>query len=147
MTKLAIFDLNRTVYDPEFGVLVPGAREVLEELHERSWRLYLVSHAEGNFRQVLAAATLNHVFQGVFEVSTDKTKAFKEILKREPEAKSTESYIIGDRIRMEISQGNSLGFRTIWYRAGRFANETPRNKSESPTYTISELLELLHILT
>jgi FMN phosphatase YigB (HAD superfamily) len=52
---------------------------------------------------------------------------------------SREIAVVGDRIREEIALGNRMGMRTVWYRAGKFADELPEGEDQEPWATVTSL--------
>ena len=55
-------------------------------------------------------------------------------------------YVIGDRVKKEITLGNALGYETIWLNKGKFKKESPSNAKEIPRYTILSLKAAIEIL-
>ncbi|OGY23699.1 MAG: hypothetical protein A2Y57_02985 [Candidatus Woykebacteria bacterium RBG_13_40_7b] len=142
--KIVVFDFNRTIYDPDSKKLSDGAKFVLKNLIKRGFSLILITKGDqrGNLVKNLG---LDKYFKRII-VSKEKTKKdFEEIVSRE-KADLEGSFVIGDRVRKEITFGNSLGFKTIWFRNGKFAGEQPINEIEKPEYTVEKLKDVLQII-
>lgn len=145
MKKIIIFDFNRTIYDPDNKCLVYGTRFVLRILFRRGFLLYLVSRAGKSRRALIESLGIGQYFSCIKIVKEKSKKDFERILVSK-EINRSLSYVIGDRIRKEISIGNSLGLQTVWFRAGKFADEKPRKKIERPKYTVRNLRDILSVI-
>lgn len=145
MKKIIIFDFNRTIYDPDNGCLISGARLVFRTLFRRGFSLYLVSRAGKSRTELIKNLRIGQYFSRVIIAKEKGKKDFERIVAPRAVERSL-SFVIGDRTRKEISIGNSLGLQTVWLKAGKFANEKPRKKIERPTYTVGTLREILSIV-
>jgi phosphoglycolate phosphatase-like HAD superfamily hydrolase len=136
-----IFDLNRTLFDPETGSLVPGTLAVLEHFYTKGYPLHLVSKREGGRDELIDDFKLRPFFASVSFVE-DKGAPIKEIC----EASEREVFVVGDYLRSEIMAGNMAGATTIWLRRGKFAEISPEHEQQVPNHIISELEELLSLI-
>ncbi len=136
-----IFDLNRTLFDPEAGALMPGAFEVLEECSRRGHALYLISRFEKSREGMVKDLGIEHFFSEIHFVD-DKEKDIKKII----EGAEGEVYLVGDYLYDEIRFGNRYGAHTIWFKSGAFKNVLPENPEDIPRHTIESLIEVLTII-
>ena len=146
MKKIIIFDFNRTIYDPDDNCLIPGARFVLRTLLRRGFSLYLVSRAGQSRKDLIEKLAIKKYFSRIIVAEEKSKKDFERIVTPKMINRRA-SFVVGDRVRKEIRISNSLGLQTIWFRAGKFADEKPRKKIEQPTYivrTLPDVLLLVH---
>lgn len=136
-----IFDLNRTLFDPDTGTLVPGAVSVLTHFNTKGYPLHLVSKREGGRDELIDTHRLRQFFTSVSFVE-DKAEPIKNICSSSTE----EVYVVGDYVQSEITAGNMAGATTVWLRRGKFAERIPEHELEVPAHTIGELEELLQII-
>ena len=134
---IIIFDYNRTLYDPETGELVVGAREAVEALSARGATLHLVSRNEPGRTDALHALGLAEYFASISFVD-DKEAPMRKIA----ETANAPLYVVGDHLHNEIRIGNRIGARTVWLKAGKFEGLVPESPHDEPWRTI-ERLELL----
>lgn len=132
-----IFDLHRTLFDPDTKDLVPGARGVLEHFSGMGFMLHLVSKREGGRDELIDDFDIRRFFTTVSFVE-DKTHPIEQICA----GSAGEVYVVGDYLKSEIAAGNKAGATTIWLRRGKFADLTPEAVHEVPTFVITELEEL-----
>lgn len=137
-----IFDLMRTLYDPEHDRLIAGAHIVLEELHRRGHVLYLVSKKEGQRQGLVTEYGIGKYFREVHLV-TDKLDAMRTIRDTHRHEKI---WVVGDRVRGEVMAGNKIGAVTVWFRNGKFAGEVPQVSEEKPDFTITSLEDVLELI-
>lgn len=136
-----IFDLNRTLFDPETGALVSGALSVLEHFYTKGYPLHLVSKREGGRDELIDDFDIRRFFTTVSFVE-DKAVPVQKI-KEESEG---EVYVVGDYLKSEIRAGNMAGATTIWLRRGKFMEVNPEHEHEVPNHTIGELEELFELI-
>ena len=144
-SPIIIFDLNRTLYDPETDALLERAVDVLQACLDRGYRLALVSHNEKARADIIDAFDLRRFFSVISLVDEKNTAVFTDIL-TEMTAPIAQSFAIGDVIPKEIAIGNTCGLQTIWLRAGKFKDMLPTNLQEQPTYTVGKLWDVLAYL-
>ncbi len=145
MKKLIIFDLNRTLYDPDLDVLFPGAFELLDAVTSRGFSCALVSRKEPGREDILKRFDIEKFFGNISFVPQKTEQVFKDIAQQQG-ADPKYTYVIGDYLHEEIRLGNRLGMRTIWLKQGRFAYLAPESAHDVPWKTISELKELSKII-
>lgn len=142
--KSIIFDFNRTLYDPAKGTLISGAKSVLRNLGRRGYDMYLLSITTPSRSAVIDSLGISSYFKKIALVERKTKKNLREFLGKE--IFSGPTWIVGDRVRSEIGLGKAMGFRTIWFRQGKFANELPRSPEEVPDHTVNSLYEILKIV-
>ena len=65
------------------------------------------------------------------------------LITKEFDIDSGKSFVVGDRIKGEITFGNQVGYQTIWVKAGAFSLELPMTKEEEPDFEVKKLKEIL----
>lgn len=146
--KIIIWDFNRTLYDPDAGALIEGAVDVLICARQKGYTSILFSKnktGETPIKEQLDRLAISRYFQAVIESEEKNIKDIKQLLFLYPPDK-TKSYLISDRAQTDISVGNALGFRTVWFKNGKFARDLPRTAEETPLFTIDKLIQFKHIL-
>jgi len=143
MRKAIIFDFNRTLYDPEKGSFVQGAIGSLETLKKEGFLLFLVGKGTDERASLINELGLHRYFDEII-VKEEKDLADFEYLKKK--YSGVDFYTVGDRVKKEIRFGNECGFKTIWFKNGKFAGELPETKEENPWKTIQDFNELIPVL-
>ena len=143
MARIYIFYFNRTVYDPEKGKLLEGCQKVLETLKKRGDKLILVSRYEGSRENLISELGLNQFFEKIVITENKTFDDFKKVVSEIGETKNV--FVVGDRVRDEISFGNRLNLTTIWLKQGIFAAELPSREEEKPDYTVLKLEDILNL--
>lgn len=143
MMKAYIFDFNRTLYDPDSGALVPGAIKNLEVLKRGGALLFLIGKGTNERTNLINELGLQRYFDEIIVKEEKDIADFEYLKKKFPD---TDFYVIGDRVKKEITYGNRCGFKTIWLRQGKFAGELPETEEENPWKTITSFDELLPVL-
>lgn len=142
--KIVIFDFNRTIYNPEHRRLMPRIELILKILIRRGYELYLISTANPSRDKLIRELGLKKYFRRVI-ITRNKRMAIKNITAHS-RFSSQNSFVVGDRVRDEISYGNIAKMKTIWLRAGKFSKEKPRLRKEMPTYTITKFSTILKFI-
>ena len=141
--KAVIIDFNRTLYDPDKDKLIDGAKELIELLKSRNIILGLISTREfGRCEKIDTISSFFSFIRLVREKSTDDLEDFLENFNLYPR----DVFVIGDRIKKEITLGNKLGMRTFWLCSGKFSEETPSFKEERPNKTFYSLRDITMFL-
>lgn len=142
-----IFDFNRTLYDPENERLMNGAIRLLRYLKKRGIRMALLSKTyHENRRQFIADLGLDEYFETILVIESDKSPQHLKSLQQALGVEAHRCLVVGDRVKSEISAGNSLGMQTCWLRRGKFKKETPETDQEQPSQIINNLQEIYNIL-
>lgn len=136
-----IFDFNRTLYNPETAALMPGALQLLEALRATGHTLYLVSKKEAGREAKPETLGINSFFTQMYFVE-EKGEALKKIISASP----TPVFVVGDYLYEEVRIGNKLGAKTIWFKAGRFANLLPEEADDEPWRSVTSLEEVLPLI-
>jgi len=138
---VVIFDLYRTLYDPDKDALLPGVIDTLQRLKDAGMRLYVVTRDEGNRSDILLRLQIRDFFHGVLLVPSKSREVFQPLC-----ASAGEVYVIGDRIKEEILYGNQCKAKTIWFKNGKFASEGPSVTGEEPWRTVTNMSEIVQII-
>lgn len=147
MVRGIIFDFNRTLYNPETSSLTSGTLDLLRYLKNSSYKLCLISKkTQEERREQISELGLDLYFPDILVIEGEKTKQDFEMCAKAMSLAYSEIAVVGDRVRSEITLGNEIGMTTFWYRSGKFASETPRNKEEEPDFIIDRLEELVDYL-
>lgn len=145
MKKIVIFDFNRTLYDPEKGRVMRGARKVIKFLTDQGFTLFLISAGQKTTRKTIEQTGMVLFFE---KITVSKSKSLRDFRKFiTPDVSLKNSYVIGDRVKSEIKKGNQLKMRTIWICKGKFARELPTSIKEQPTFTVSNIMGVLEIIS
>ena len=144
MINCVIFDWKQTLYDPESGELIVGAKDVLSYLKQRKATLYLVGKGADDMHDAVVRLKVKPYFKDVLFVGIEKhPDHFKRYI---DESDSSKTLIIGDKLNSEIEIGNLIGATTIQVRQGKFAGDKPETKHQNPDMIVSSLPELLTLL-
>lgn len=142
-SKLIVCDWNRTLFDPEEGILYPDALDFLDALTAHGCTVVIVSVREDNTpAQHAKEAVRPHV--QVFLEGTEKTPELFRRLQKEYAAE--ECWAVGDRIQSEIAAAKQAGWRTIRVRRGKFADQVPQNEWEQAEFEVKNFTEALSLL-
>lgn len=144
MKRIVIFDFNRTLYDPDTARLVPGVRFVLRILLRRGFSLCLISRAGRPRKELIRGLGIEKYFLRVIAAKEKSVRDFERMVPQV--AMRRGCFVVGDRVKKEIRIGNSLGFRTVWVKSGKFADELPKAKVERPTYRVNTLRDVLSVI-
>jgi len=143
MVKGVIFDFNQTLYDPRRHQLSAGAMELLEGLREKKIPMCLVSKKMFvDRRKQITKLGLDSFFSEIIVVDKKAKEDFLQCA-RTMHLKPHEVLVVGDRVRVEVALGKSLSMKTVWYQAGTFSRQGPREAAERPDNVISDLVEVL----
>ena len=129
-----------TLYDPERAVLHAGAISLLKHLSKTA-DLYLVTRLSEHYKSMLKEFGVEHLFAGVSLVERKTKKVFEEMI-RNTGREYDEVFCVGDVIWDEIIIGNKLGWKTIWFKNGKFGNVVPKDEVEIPWKTVESLEEI-----
>ena len=142
MQKNIIFDFKSTLYNPEQERLMAQTKKILTQLKNKKYSLVLISMDTPDIKKIINSLGITQFFNQIVITNKKTEKLLKKFIKKEP----IENYIVGDRIKKEITIGNQLNYTTIWLKKGKFSNELPSNNIEKPDYIINELIEILKII-
>ena len=104
--------------------LLPGARELLEDLAPR-FGVYLASNGASAVQRIrLRNADLTQYFRGIFiseEMGIDKPKRefFQMCFAAIPDFSRQTALMVGDSLTSDIRGGRNAGIRTCWYNPDR----------------------------
>lgn len=144
MTHSIIFDWKRTLYNPDSGTLVNGAVEILDFLQSHNVPLFLIGKGGEEMYSEVKKLEVEKYFKSIlFQEGSKEETLFKPYVSSD---NPSTTFFIGDRIRSELAIGKVLGATTIWVRQGKFADETPEDKSQEPDYTVQSLVEAKELL-
>jgi FMN phosphatase YigB (HAD superfamily) len=149
MVEAVIFDYNRTLVtgDESPPQLFPDTSYVLQLLRDRGIQMALVSVSDNpELRQhefdQLELATYISYFMIVGKNDRKNLQPVLDWLQVSAEA----CIVVGDRVKKEITEGNTIGATTVWLQQGKFATELPNEENEYPDYIIQTLSQLINII-
>ncbi|MFA6909194.1 MAG: HAD hydrolase-like protein [Patescibacteria group bacterium] len=143
--SIIFFDFNRTLYDPDAKRLITGARSMLVHMKKRGFMLVLMSHGDARQEAIVRKLRIAPYFSRLIFVRRKSVRLFRQVTSAY-KIMPRDCYVVGDRIRQEISIGNRIGMKTVWFRREKFSEETPRSQSEFPGKIIRTLSELERVL-
>lgn len=139
-----IFDWKRTLYNPDTTELIKGAKELLEYAKSKTSKLILIGKGAQEMHEEVERLAVKEYFSDIiFQEGKKDPEMFRQFVSP---SDSEDTFFIGDRIRSELAVGKELGATTIWVKNGKFADELPESKDQSPDYTVSSLAECLDLL-
>ncbi len=146
MIKAAIFDFNRTVYDPENDVLSDGVLNILQKFLDSGLKMCLLSKkSREDRRQQISNLGLDKYFVDIQVIDEKNINHFKQCLDK-MNVLPEEVIVIGDQVRKEIKLGNEIGMTTVWYKMGKFADRMPEMELEEADYIIDDLSNLNEVI-
>lgn len=140
----------KALYEDLLGVghyFIPGAPELLEELHTK-YDLYLVTNGTASVqRRRLESAGILPYFKEIFishEIGFNKpdTRYFEHCFSRIADFEKEKAVIIGDSLSSDIQGGNLAGIRTCWFNP----SHNVRNHVTVPDFEIDSLSDLPALL-
>ncbi len=138
--KLAIIDLNRTLYDPDTGALMHGALELLDLLAVRGIPTVLFSRREeGRDRmEIITRFGLLPYFASCVFVDEKSFESLSAIIE-EYGAVPQDTFVVGDYLHEDVRFGNMVGAFTIHYKAGKYAALAPESEFDVPKAVVNNL--------
>lgn len=135
-----IFDYNRTIFNPEKQELYSGVLELINTLSQKH-DLFLISKKEEGRQEMFDSLGINTFFKKIVFTENKSVELFKEITNN-----MSDTVVVGDRVRGEISIGNELNYTTVWVKQSKFSNEQPLNERQQAKHTINDIRELEEII-
>lgn len=145
MKKAIIFDFNRTLFDPDEGKLIVGAKKLLTEALFKEYVLFLLTRCEATGLETVDNSGIANLFSKIVVSEKRNIRDLKKLIDSEG-IDTSKSIVIGDSIKSEIRLGNTLGLTTIWFRNGKFSSTLPARKIEKPNITVKKLAEVKKFL-
>ena len=136
--KAVIFDFSRTLYDPVKNRLTEGALNLLENLKNQNIKMAIIANSDKKRTELLKTLNIYAYFEKIIFKKGKSSTDYLEMaatLNISPK----DIIVIGDRTKKEIKYGNLIGATTVWFRNSKYKDELPRNKEETPDYTIDNL--------
>jgi len=134
--------------------LIPGAAELLRELHRRGYPLALVADGRpGTYDNVLTQHNLRQLFS-VFAVSetlgVEKPQALMFTYAMDqlgiPADQASRVMMVGNRLDRDVLGANMLGLISVWLDWSPRYSKIPQDDSEIPQHRITAPLELLQVI-
>lgn len=144
MKKAAIFDFNRTLFDPTTYDLYPGVAGMLDDLCD-TYRLFLYSRGSWTPGRVLEDLGIHDFFEAAY-FSADKTPEALLAICMTHKLNPSESLVIGDSLWDELSIAHAIGARTVWFKQGIFSHASAFATGFEPTHTVHSIGEMHELL-
>lgn len=135
--------------------LYPKARELLLSLAKKGFRLILVTKgvALKQWEKILRLE-IAEFFDEIIVVEvgnsihTKKDRTFIELKKRLTSQKilTTEVVAVGNSIVTDIVAANKAGFVSVRVLQGKYKNDKPKNRLETPVHTIQKISDLWNFI-
>lgn len=133
--------------------LIPGAKELVRELHERGYTLALVADGEAqSFKNIYRQHGLYDAFAAMIyseNIKAEKPspRMFKAALGALDlsEADIPRISMVGNNLSRDIKGANALGITSVFLKWTPRYPHTPAGPEEEPDYAINEPLELLEL--
>ncbi|MFA5791717.1 MAG: HAD hydrolase-like protein [Candidatus Paceibacterota bacterium] len=144
MINNIIFDWKRTLYNPDDGTLIEGAKEILEVLQHKNIPLTLIGKGNADmYREVKRLEVEKYFSNIIFQDGLKENSLFEPYISKDD---PSSTFFIGDRVKSELAVGKSLGATTVWVRQGKFSMEEPENENQMPDYVVTTLIEVKDLL-
>ena len=144
MHNAAIIDFSRTLYDPDQGKLIGGAKELLNALQHKEYRMVLVSRTKDLQHEHLEHLGIRHFFCEIIITATKDEGMFSAIA-NDLGVDSAQVVAIGDKAQSEIVVGKKAGMKTIWFKSGKYAHELPTSGCE-PDAVVENSVDIIPYL-
>ncbi len=146
-SALAHFDIpEREKWNSAPEIPYPEAKEVLETLKSRGYKLGIIANQALDARDRLRRFGLYDLFEVIVisqeqGVSKPQPAIFLDALYKAG-AKAHECAMIGDKLTNDIAPAKALGFKTVWIRQEWGGMQTVTSDELRPDVTIDSLSEL-----
>ncbi len=141
----------QATYEYELGLchdFLPGARQLLSDLRERGYRLYVVSNGTTVVQTPrIKASGLDRYMDGIFlseELGADKPSPvfFEKVFAAIPDFNPAHAIVLGDSLTSDVLGGIRAGIKTCWFDLqGRGLSGEIK-----PDYVIDRLSQFVHLL-
>lgn len=153
--KLGYSDVDTVQFERDYRQLLseehemtPGALDIMQYLHGKGYRIYLVSNSEAETQfQRIRLCGIEPYIQGIFTpdlVGFQKPmpQFFRFCFEQIPDFDLKRTMIVGDSLTSDMEGGNRVGIATCWYHPN-----TRKNPLQIPyDYEIINFEELKKIL-
>lgn len=145
LATLEYFGLKKTPWHKEDERLYPEAAECLECLHKQ-YKIGIIANqslgSEERLERFGIRKYIDIVVASAEEGVAKPDRRIFEIALARAGCKPDEAVMVGDRLDNDIVPANELGMYTIWIKQGNWIYANPKEKLESPDWTIWSLKEL-----
>ncbi|MBI2573370.1 HAD hydrolase-like protein [Candidatus Woesearchaeota archaeon] len=141
MHNAAILDFSRTLYDPDNGCLIEGAKELLNALQHKKYQMILVSRTKDLQHKHLEHLGIRHFFSEII-ITTTKDESMFSAIANDANINPAQVLVIGDKAQSEIIAGKKAGMKTIWFRSGKYAHEIPL-EGMGPDVMVDKLIDII----
>lgn len=147
-------EVKNALGETQVANLIPGAAELVRELHAAGYRLALVADGPAaTFHNVLGHFGLFDLFDAYAisgEIGVEKPDAgmFRHAL--DTLGIGPDDYgrtiMVGNNLERDVAGANALGMVSVWIDWAPRRNKVPANELEQPDYQIKTPLELLSLI-
>lgn len=135
--------------------LVPGAKEILQTLHERDYIIAMVADGEErSFANTYEENGLGHCFttrtiSEIVGVQKPAREMFQDAMEKNSLSDEDKERIImvGNNLKKDIVGANRFGITSVLLDWSPRYNMTPSGKEDQPDYVIHHLLDLLELVS
>ncbi len=131
--------------------LFPSSRRVLQALHKKGVRLFIVTFGDPETQHAKVRALgldREPAVKKIFYADTGKLMTKEMILRviqQHEENDPKKILVVGDRCSSEIKAGKALGFHTARLKHGEFVALGPAGPEEEPDHTIHSIGDVLRL--
>ncbi|MFA5820776.1 MAG: HAD hydrolase-like protein [Candidatus Gracilibacteria bacterium] len=147
MLTSLLFDWGGTIYDNATASPFPDSKQVLEHFSKK-YSIAIVSFADDTAEMnrrfdILERFDLRKYLQfAIFH--PDKNNMY-HLAMRNLNSKPENTLVIDDYMQ-RIAYLKTIGCRTAWVRRGKFADQTPTEKTGQPDHIINSLSDLIGLI-
>lgn len=143
------FGLSKTPWHSEDEIPYADARDVLEVLCERGYKLGIIANQNPGLEERLSAWGLYRFFDVIASSSEiGFSKPGKEIFEKALElagCAADQSCMVGDRLDNDIIPAKALGMKTIWVKRGLSKVQMEALGKGIADFQVGSLKEILHV--
>ena len=122
-------------------------RPTLERLAGKGLRLGVIANQPREITEIVRKAGIENLFQ-VLIISTEHgiskpdPRIFQLAIGKVGADSPEQCVMVGDRLDTDIAPANKIGMKTIRVTSSLFSLQTPRDRYETPDYTVGSLAEI-----
>ena len=147
-SAVAVYGLNKALWNSDDEVVYPEAEECLRELSKR-YKIGIIANQNPGSRERLEKIGLLKYIDLVVAsaeegVAKPDLRIFRIALERAA-CKPEEAVMVGDRIDNDIIPAKKLGMKTVWIRQGFGGYAELKTVEEQPDYIVNTLAEITEL--
>ncbi len=143
------FGLTKPAWHKEDEIPYPDSKNVLKTMRGRGYKLGVIANQSLGTADRLQSWGILDYFDVIMSsaeegIAKPSPKIFLRALERAG-CSAENAAMIGDRLDNDIAPAKALGMMTVWVKQGFSAYSSPREKNETPDFTIDRISELENI--